>query len=75
MTLEAITFWALGALLLASALMVVLTKNLFHSVLYLALSLTVTAGIFLPSTRSFSQRSSSSSTRGASSPSWSSPSW
>ena len=42
MTLEAITFWALGALLLASALMVVLTKNLFHSVLYLALSLTVT---------------------------------
>src|SRR5207249_3739610 len=46
-TLEAITFWALGALLLASALMVVLTKNLFHSVLYLALSLTVTAGIYL----------------------------
>jgi NADH-quinone oxidoreductase subunit J len=46
-TLEAITFWALGAVLLASALMVVLTKNLFHSVLYLALSLTVTAGIFL----------------------------
>ena len=47
MTLEAITFWALGALLLASALMVVLTKNLFHSVLYLALSLTSMAGIFL----------------------------
>ena len=47
MTLEAITFWALGAVLLASALMVVLTKNLFHSVLYLALSLTSTAGVFL----------------------------
>jgi len=46
-TLEAITFWALGALLLASALAVVLTKNLFHSVLYLALSLTATAGVFL----------------------------
>ena len=47
MTLEAITFWALGAVLLASALAVVLTKNLFHSVLWLALSLTATAGIFL----------------------------
>ena len=32
---------------LASSLAVVLTKNLFHSVLYLALSLTATAGIFL----------------------------
>src|SRR5262245_58705534 len=33
--------------MLASALAVVLTKNLFHSVLYLALALVGTAGIFL----------------------------
>jgi len=46
-SLEPIAFAALAALLLASALAVVLTKNLFHSVLYLALSLTATAGIFL----------------------------
>ena len=47
MSLELVAFWGLAALLLASALAVVLTKNLFHSVLYLALSLTATAGIFL----------------------------
>lgn len=47
MTLEAVTFWALAVLLIGSALSVVLTKNLFHSVLYLALSLTATAGVFL----------------------------
>ena len=47
MSLEPIAFGALAAVLLASALAVVLTKNLFHSVLYLALSLTATAGIFL----------------------------
>ena len=47
MSLEPIAFTALGAVLLASALAVVLTKNLFHSVLYLALSLTATAGVFL----------------------------
>jgi len=46
-SLEPIAFTALGAVLLASALAVVLTKNLFHSVLYLALSLTATAGVFL----------------------------
>jgi NADH-quinone oxidoreductase subunit J len=46
-SLEPITFGALAAVLLASSLAVVLTKNLFHSVLYLALSLTATAGIFL----------------------------
>jgi len=46
-SLEPIAFAALAALVLASALAVVLTKNLFHSVLYLALSLTATAGIFL----------------------------
>ena len=47
MSLEPIAFWALAGLLLASALAVVLSKNLFHSVLYLALALTGTAGIFL----------------------------
>ena len=47
MTLEVVTFWGLSALLIGSALAVVLTKNLFHSVLYLALSLTATAGVFL----------------------------
>ncbi len=47
MSLEPIAFWGLAALLLASALAVVLTKNLFHSVLYLALALIGTAGIFL----------------------------
>ena len=40
-------FWPLGVLLVGSALAVVLTKNLFHSVLWLALSLTATAGVFL----------------------------
>ena len=47
MTLEPLAFWVLALVLLASALAVVLTKNLFHSVLYLALALTGTAGIFL----------------------------
>jgi NADH:ubiquinone oxidoreductase subunit 6 (subunit J) len=47
MTLEVVTFWGLAVLLIGSALAVVLTKNLFHSVLYLALSLTATAGVFL----------------------------
>ncbi len=47
MNLEPLAFWGLAAVLLASAFAVVLSKNLFHSVLYLALSLTATAGIFL----------------------------
>jgi NADH-quinone oxidoreductase subunit J len=42
-----LAFWGLAAVLLGSALAVVLTKNLFHSVLYLALTLVGTAGIFL----------------------------
>jgi NADH-quinone oxidoreductase subunit J len=46
-SLEPIAFWGLAVVLLASALAVVLTRNLFHSVLYLALSLTATAGLFL----------------------------
>ena len=47
MTLEVVVFWGLAVLLIGSALSVVLTKNLFHSVLWLALSLTATAGVFL----------------------------
>ena len=47
MTGEAVGFWCLSALLIGSALAVVLTKNLFHAVLWLALALTGTAGIFL----------------------------
>ena len=47
MSLEPKAFGALAVLLVASALAVVLTKNLFHSVLWLALTLTGTAGIFL----------------------------
>jgi NADH-quinone oxidoreductase subunit J len=46
-SLEPIAFGALASILVASALAVVLTKNLFHSVLYLALALVGTAGIFL----------------------------
>jgi NADH-quinone oxidoreductase subunit J len=44
---EIVGFWCLSALLVSSALAVVLTKNLFHSVLWLALALTGTAGVFL----------------------------
>lgn len=47
MTPEVIGFWILALTLVSSALAVVLTKNLFHSVLWLALSLVSTAGIFL----------------------------
>jgi len=46
-TLDVVAFWGLAVLLIGGALSVVLTKNLFHSVLWLALSLTATAGIFL----------------------------
>ena len=44
---EALAFWTLATALVGSALAVVLTKNLFHGVLWLALALTGTAGIFL----------------------------
>ena len=47
MTPEVAAFWALSVVLVGSALAVVLGKNLFHSVLWLALALTGTAGIFL----------------------------
>jgi NADH-quinone oxidoreductase subunit J len=46
-TLEAAGFWGLAAVLLASSLAVVLTPNLFHSVLYLAVALVATGGVFL----------------------------
>ena len=47
MTADAFAFWALAFVLVGSALAVVLSKNLFHAVLWLALALTGTAGIFL----------------------------
>ena len=47
MTLSALAFWVLSILLVGSALAVVLSKNLFHAVLWLALALTGTAGVFL----------------------------
>ena len=47
MSPDVAAFWGLAIVLVGSALAVVLTKNLFHSVLWLALALTGTAGIFL----------------------------
>lgn len=47
MTTETVAFWCLSAVLVVSALAVVLSKNLFHAVLWLALALTGTAGVFL----------------------------
>ena len=44
---EVLAFWALAVVLVGSALSVVLSTNLFHAVLWLALSLTGTAGVFL----------------------------
>jgi NADH:ubiquinone oxidoreductase subunit 6 (subunit J) len=44
---EALGFWAVAVLLLASSLGVVLTRNLFHAVLYLAAALVATAVVFL----------------------------
>jgi NADH-quinone oxidoreductase subunit J len=46
-TLDVVAFWILSILLVGSALAVVLSKNLFHAVLWLALALTGTAGVFL----------------------------
>jgi NADH-quinone oxidoreductase subunit J len=45
--LHNIAFYALAVTLTVSALAVVTSKNLFHAVLWLALALTGTAGIFL----------------------------
>jgi len=47
MTAEPVAFWGLSIVLVGSALAVVLSKNLFHAVLWLALALTGTAGVFL----------------------------
>ena len=47
MTGEVLAFWSLAVVLVGSALAVVLTKNLVHAVLWLALALTGTAGVFL----------------------------
>ena len=47
MTGESLAFWALAVVLVGSALAVVLSKNLFHALLWLALALTGTAGVFL----------------------------
>jgi NADH-quinone oxidoreductase subunit J len=44
---EAFAFWTLATMLVGSALAVVLTRNLFHAVLWLAFALTGTAGVFL----------------------------
>ena len=47
MTGEVVGFYCLSTVLVGSALAVVLTKNLFHAILWLALALTGTAGVFL----------------------------
>jgi NADH:ubiquinone oxidoreductase subunit 6 (subunit J) len=44
---EVVAFWVLAVILVGSALAVVLTTNLFHAVLWLALALVSTAGVFL----------------------------
>ena len=44
---EALGFWAVAVVLLASSLGVVLTPNLFHAVLFLAVALVATGGVFL----------------------------
>ncbi len=47
MTLATVGFWAVAAVLLGSSLAVVLTPNLFHAVLFLAVALVATAAVFL----------------------------
>ena len=47
MTLEMAAFWGFAVVLAGAGLAVVLSKNLFHSVLWLALALVATAGVFL----------------------------
>jgi len=46
-TAEAIGFWLVAAVLLATSLAVVLTPNLFHAVLFLAAALVSTGVVFL----------------------------
>lgn len=47
MTVEVAAFWVVAVVLVGAALAVVLSKNLFHSVLWLALALNGTAAVFL----------------------------
>ena len=47
MTGATLGFWAVAVILLASSLAVVLTPNLFHSVLFLAVALVATGVVFL----------------------------
>ena len=47
MTAETVGFWAVAVVLLASSLATVLTPNLFHAVLFLAVALVATGGVFL----------------------------
>ena len=47
MTPEILAFWTFAIVLVGAGLAVVISKNLFHSVLWLALALVATAGIFL----------------------------
>jgi NADH:ubiquinone oxidoreductase subunit 6 (subunit J) len=47
MTLDIAAFWGLATVLVGAGLAVVISKNLFHSVLWLALALVATAGVFL----------------------------
>ena len=47
MTGEALGFWGVAVVLLAASLGVVLTRNLFHAVLYLAAALVATGVVFL----------------------------
>jgi NADH:ubiquinone oxidoreductase subunit 6 (subunit J) len=46
-TVATVGFWAVAIVLLASSLAVVLTPNLFHSVLFLAVALVATGIVFL----------------------------
>jgi NADH:ubiquinone oxidoreductase subunit 6 (subunit J) len=46
-TVATVGFWAVAVVLLASSLAVVLTPNLFHSVLFLAVALVATGVVFL----------------------------
>ena len=47
MTVETVGFYGVAVVLLASSLAVVLTPNLFHAVLFLAVALVATGGVFL----------------------------
>jgi NADH-quinone oxidoreductase subunit J len=46
-TLEIAGFWVVAVVLIASSLAVVLTPNLFHAVLFLAVALVATGAVFL----------------------------